>query len=342
MAPLVKMLARPMNASAGDFTGFVLSQAVALGQARVAIAGYGATDVVALIEAANLTDAESLRAALSKLLAGNPQLVKAASKETAWQVSLRGRTVVAGTSAMVARLTPSSASTLGSDERLMQARARLAADPFFAYLELGSAPLPTGLGKGNPAYDSGVLMGLGLQPQAVAMGGAIEGDHIVAHVQVLSGSSRNNDLLFGMFSPPASAAQTGQPQAATFTPPDADIFADFLLDWNKLFDMIQTMFSQLANAQAGNAPPSGEAVNLDLVSMAETSLGFSIRNELIPTLGHEVAVSFSGLDQMLSAPLKASARRTNAASKSLPPRFMLMVALKDQAGFEKQIGRAHV
>jgi hypothetical protein len=340
MAPLVKMLARPMNTSAGDFTGFALGQAGALGQARIAIAGYGANGVVALIEAANVADAESLRGALLKLLGGNLRVVKAASSETDWQVSVRGRTVVAGGRAMVARFMESNATvTIGSDEQLMKARARFAADPFFAYLEIGPPPLPPGLGKGNTAYDTGAMLGLGLQPQAVAIGGALEGDHIVAHVQMLTSSNRNNDLFLGLFSSLNAVAQTGQPQAATFTAPDADIFVDFMVDWNKLFDMLQTMFSRVANTQASSASPTGEAGSLDLVAIAEASLGFSIRNELIPTLGNEVALSFSGFDQMLLARAGPSTRRTSAASRTLPPRFMLMVALKDQPKFEKLMAK---
>jgi hypothetical protein len=150
---------------------------------------------------------------------------------------------------------------------------------------------------------------------------------------MLFSSKQGADSLFGMLGAFTSATEMSQSVAANFAAPDADVFVDLTLDWDKLYDSIQSVFSMIANAQSNGSHQVNGAQSADLFAMLEASLGFSIKNDLIPTLGNEVAISLSGFDGFMR-PIKSAATQKPGA-----PRFMLMVALKDPAGFEKLIAR---
>jgi hypothetical protein len=334
MTPVTKMLAAgPVKATTEDLMAFVISNLAALSNAKLALVGYGTSGTAALIEAANLTDAEQLRAGVSVLFTRNRTAAKTASAGELG-VSLQGRMVVAGERATVARILESNGSfAVAEDQGFMKARERFSADPFFAYAELGSQSLPTGFGTGNAAYDAGMLASLGARPYAIAMGGSLQGDAMTVRALMLFSSKQGADSLFGMLGTFTSATQMGQSTAANFAAPDTDIFVDLALDWDKLYDSIQSVFSMIASAQSNGSPQASSAQSADLFAMLETSLGFSIKNDLIPTLGNEVAISLSGFDGFMR-PIKAA-----ASQKPSAPRFMLMVALKDPAGFEKLIAR---
>ncbi len=335
MTPVTKMLAAgPVKATTEDLMAFVISNLAALSNAKLALVGYGANGTAALIEAANPTDAEQLRAGVSVLFTRNRPAAKTASAGELG-VSLQGRMVVAGERATVARILESNGSfAVAEDQGFMKARERFSADPFFAYAELDSQSLPTRFGTGNAAYDAGVLAAsLGSRPYAIAMGGSLQGDAMTVRALMLFSSKQGADSLFGMLGAFTSATQTGQSVAANFAAPDTDIFVDLTLDWDKLYDSIQSVFGMIASAQSNGGYQANGAQSADLLAMAEASLGFSIKNDLLPTLGNEVAISLSGFDSFMR-PIKAV-----ATQKPRAPRFMLMVALKDPAGFEKLIAR---
>ncbi|HKS43048.1 MAG TPA: hypothetical protein VJX74_20715, partial [Blastocatellia bacterium] len=294
MTPVTKMLAAgPVKATTEDLMAFVISNLAALSNAKLALVGYGTSGTAALIEAANPADAEQLRAGVSVLFTRNRTAAKTASAGELG-VSLQGRMVVAGERATVARILESNGSfAVAEDQGFMKARERFSADPFFAYAELGSQSLPTGFGTGNAAYDAGMLASLGARPYAIAMGGSLQGDAMTVRALMLFSSKQGADSLFGMLGTFTSATQMGQPTAANFAAPDADIFVDLALDWDKLYDSIQSVFSMIASAQSNGGPQASGAQSADLFAMLETSRGFSIRNDLIPTLGNEVAISLS-------------------------------------------------
>jgi len=108
-----------------------------------------------------------------------------------------------------------------------------------------------------------------------------------------------------------------------------------------LLDAIQSMFGMFAGAVAGtNGAQSagglqaGQAQNADFLAMAEASLGFSFKHDLIPTLGNELAITLSGFNTN-SMPGASGSQATNGSMKKSSPRFMLMVAVRDEAKFEK-------
>ncbi|HKP86320.1 MAG TPA: DUF3352 domain-containing protein [Blastocatellia bacterium] len=338
MTPVMRMLASgPAKAIADDFGAFAISNAAALSSSKLALVGYNATGAAALIEAASPADAEQLRANMATLL-GRSRTAAKNSGSSDIDVSLQGRLVVAGTRATVARLVESNgAFAIAEDQVFMKARERFSSDPFFAFIELGAQSLPSRFGTGNAAYDTGVLSALNATPYAIALGGSLQGDVTTVRALVMFNTKQFTDSLFGFFGAGATATEMGQSVAASFAAPDADIFVACTLDWNKLYDAVQSLFDSIASSQSGGKYPSGSA---DPMVMAEASLGFSIKNELIPALGNEVAVSLSGFGNFVEsfAPQQA-AQKTNAFRGPGAMRFMLMVALKDRVKFEKLVAR---
>jgi uncharacterized protein DUF3352 len=340
MAPVTNMLsAGSVKFSTDDFAAFAISNAAALSKAKIALVGYGATGAAALIEAANAADAEQLRAGVATLLARNRTAGKSSGAND-MDVALQGRMVVAGARSTVARLTDSSdVFAIAEDQVIMKARERFSADPFFAYVELGSQALPVGFGAGNAAYDAGALSALSMTPYAVAIGGSLQGDAATIRALVMFNTKQKANLLLGLFGVGATTAEMGQSTAANLAAPDSDIFVDCMLDWDKLYDSVQSVFANMMSAQSSGNYPASSAQGGDLFAMAEASLGFSIKNELLPTLGNEVAVSLSGFDKLMESFGPQSVRNAAVNRKSVGPRFVLMVALKDSARFEKLIAR---
>jgi hypothetical protein len=338
LGPVAKLLASgPTKVSASDLTGFVIKHLGPLAGARLALVSYGANGTAALIEAANDSDAQQLKAGVAQLLGTGRVASRASTKASEVDVNVRDRMVVAGPRALVDMLAGAKgAAVVANDQEFMKARSRFFNDPFFAYIDLGSMPLrlPTTGDAAGAAYTAGALAALNSRPYAIAMGGSLQGDVVTLHALLLYGANQNAGPFAGLFSSIASSARMGQPVAASLTTTDADLFVDMMIDWDKLYEAIESAFGMIAGAQSNGGLQPGGAQSADMFAMAEASLGFSIKNDLLPTLGNELAISLAGLDRFLPS---ASARRATAPARPTMPRFMLMVALKDPAGFEKLI-----
>jgi hypothetical protein len=321
-----------LKTSSMDLAGFVMANLGTLAGARVAVAGYNMGSLV-LIETASAADAEQLQAGVSTLLGRS-------RKSTASQVQpfLVGRVVLVGPQDFATRLSQiSGAVSLADDQEFAKARARFEQDQFFAYIDLGSMTRSLPGQDQSPAYTMGAMTALNSMPSAIAIGGSIAGDAAVVRAAMVNGSRPQGGLLPNLFASLASAAQTGQPMGAAFANADADLFVDVLLDWDKLYEAIQAMFAMFVSSagSGGNGNAGAPPVqSVDILGTLEASLGFSIKHDLIPKLGGELAFSMSGLSHTLS-PKQAIA----GVSKSGSPRFVLMNALKDPANFERLIGR---
>jgi hypothetical protein len=337
LGPVTKLLASgPMKVSTPDMASFLVGHFGLLAGARLALVGYGANGMAALIEAGSDSDAEQIRAGIAQLLGAG----KVARKAGEMGVKARGRLVVAGSPAITSAIIDASGgAVIANDQGFMKARARFPDDPFFAYMDLASMPLaamPGGGDNASAAYTAGALAALNSKPYAIAVGGSLEGDSVMLRALLLFNTDQSAGPLAGLFSSVASQAGMGRPVGASFAATDADLFVDVMIDWEKLYEAIGSVFSAIAGAQSNEASQSGVAQSPDLFAMAEASLGFSIKNDLLPTLGNEVAISLSGFDRFFGP----ASRPVSNAGKAAPlPRFMLMVALKDPAKFEKLIGR---
>jgi hypothetical protein len=136
---------------------------------------------------------------------------------------------------------------------------------------------------------------------------------------------------------------------ASFASADADMFVGLMLDWNKLYDSVQSLFEMfLGGAAASQSAPaparrSGddpteytyryrEAQKLGLLSPTEASMGLSIKNDLLPTLGSEVGITIAGLSDIFPAHAARS-------SKPSAPRMLLLLSLRNPLQFEKLLGQ---
>jgi len=324
LAPLVKSFAGQAKLSLQDFTAFALAQAGTLARARVALVGYGGTNAAALFEVASGADAESLKASLTNMLASN-HLADVS-------VSLVGEVVVAGAKSTVEKCAGSTDRfPLAEDRMFMKMRDRFAADPFFAYMELDSqlALMPDGE---SASYLAGFMTGLQSRPYALACGGSLERDMVRLKALALFTSGKTEGLFSDIFSSENKAGLVG----ASFAAPDADLFLDVTLNWNKVYDSMQSLFGMAAGAMMGaNAQPADAAPGSDLFQMAESRLGFSIKNDLLPTLGSEFAISFADFDRLVKPTPQPVADDTSARPQIKMPRILLMVELRDPAKFEK-------
>lgn len=345
LGPVTKLLASgPMKVSAPDLTGFLIGHLGVLAGARVALVSYGSNGMAALIEAANDSDAQQLKTGIAQLLGSGKGLSRIASKAGEVDVDARERLVVAGSRGLVGMLTTDKgAAAVANDQGFMKARARFSNDPFFAYMDLGSM-LPGWPATGeaaSAAYATGALAAFNSRPYAIGMGGSFEGDAVTLRALMLYDANQSAGPLAGLFSSITSSAYMGQPVAANFATTDSDLFVDLMIDWEKLYDSIESAFGIIAGAQANGGSQLGGAQSADLFAMAEASLGFSIKNELLPTLGNEMAISLAGFDRFLFPTTKPASpgQRATASTRPPAPRFMMMVALKDPAKFEKLVSR---
>jgi hypothetical protein len=338
LAPLTKLLSTGGAVlKAADLAGFAMKNMSALASARIAFVSYGARGQAMLIESANLTDAERLKADIERMLAAQD------SAKSDLSVALRDRVVMAGMKAAVNRVGDSDvAFTLVEDEEFKKAQSHFSTEPFFAYLEMGAMPIqwPTSNDPGqNAAYTAGMMAAFNSMPYAVAMGGSFE-----------AGTARMRALLMfspkqtgGLFSSLMSATRLAEPQAPGFAAPNTDLLIDLMVDWGKLYEGLESMFAMVASAQATSRQATGAQPDAglqpgglqggDLVAMMEAQLGFSIKNDLLPTLGGEVAIALAGFDEVMSLQSKQSKKRAGG------PSFTLMIALKDPVKFEKYFKR---
>ena len=338
IGPFAKLLSSgPVKTSASDLAGLVMANLGALANARVAVASYSSGALV-LIEPTSAADAETLQAAVATLL-GRSRKSKASGADV--EAVLLGRVVVVGPRDVTGKLSQmNGVVSLGDDQEFVKARARFETDQFFAYIDLGamSRSFPGREMPQSPAYTMGAMAALNSAQSAIAIGGSIAGDAATVRAIVVNSSGQQGGgILPSLFASLASASQTGQPAASAFASADADLFVDVMLDWDRLYDAIQSMIAMFVPAfgNGGNSNASAPPMqSSDILGMLETSLGFSIKHDLIPTLGSELAFSLSGLSHTLS-PKQAIAGTAKPGS----PRFMLMVALKDPVNFEKLIVR---
>ena len=333
LAPMTKLLSTGRTGpTASDLAGFAMKHLSALSSARIAFVSYGASGQGLLIEAASLQDAERLKADLDRMLASKSDL----------SVAMRDRVVMAGAKAAVNKVAASDAAfTLVEDREFNKAQAHFSTEPFFAYLEMGAMPLPWPAGGDsaqNAAYTAGMMAAFNSLPYAMAMGGSFEAGTARVRALLMYSPKQNG----GLFSSLMSATRLAEPQAPGFAASNTDFFVDLMVDWEKLYEGLESIFAMVAGAQAngpaqpGGIPNGGIPGGIsggDLLQMMESQLGFSIKNDLLPTLGGEVAIAISGFDAILSSQPKQGKRRAAG------PSFTLFVALKDPVKFEKYFNR---
>ncbi|HEX5732873.1 MAG TPA: DUF3352 domain-containing protein [Blastocatellia bacterium] len=333
LAPMTRLLSTGRTGpAASELAGFAMRNLAALSSARIAFVSYGASGQALLIESANPQDGEKLKADLDRMLAAQD------AAKSDLSVAMRDRVVMAGAKAAVNKVAASDAAfTLVEDREFNKAQAHFSTEPFFAYLEMGAMPIPWPAGGDsgqNAAYTAGMMAAFNNLPYAMAMGGSFEAGTARMRALLMYTPKQNG----GLFSSLVSATRLAEPQAPGFAASNTDFFVDLMVDWEKLYEGLESIFAMVAGAQASGPAQSGGIPNGgisggDLLQMMESQLGFSIKNDLLPTLGGEVAIAISGFDEILSPQPKQGKRRAAG------PSFTLILALKDPVKFEKYFNR---
>lgn len=324
LATLAKSFLGTSQKGALNIRPETLASLPALANTTIGLAGYRSGRLMAFFETASESDAAQLKGVLEPV------------KSAVW---LRGRTVCAslGTAGSAAENSEGGA-VIGEDPEFSGAYQRFAGEQFFAFFSTG--PLLGLPANNDPAYTPAMMAGLASMPSAVAAAGSIEGDRFVVRALTLGGSTGKPAGIAGLFSSIFSSQSPGQPIAASFVPGDTDVFIDVMLDWDRLYDSISGVFGMVAGSMNGGGSPAG-AQSMDFLGAIESKLGFSIKNDLIPTLGNELAISISGFDKMFMGPAARPAGARGAAAPTTPqsPHFLFMASVKDPARFEKLIAR---
>lgn len=299
-----------------ELARFASSNMSTLGGSRLALVNHRATGPMVVIESRNAAAAEQLGGDLRRLLGSTPI-----------EVSTRSRFVLVAKRDGLSWLAKSEgAVTLAEDPQFAKARDRFASEPLFGYIEMGAGAMPWPEGLQGSAYSAGVMAALSSMPYAIAMGGAFDGDSVRINALLIQGSKAKQGLFASLF----SSSQTGPARAAEHVAPNVDFFIDIMLDWEKLYDDISALVGMFAAAAPNNS--TGNGMTGDLLATIESSLGFSIKDDLLPTLGNELAI---GLDTKTLAPPS----RTTPAARSKPPSVLLLVAVRDRTKLERLIGK---
>lgn len=296
-----------------ELARFALSNSGALMGSRLALVNHRATGPMLFIASPSAAAADQLGGDLARLF-GSASI----------KVSTQSRFVVAGKQDALSRLAEMSGEvTLAEDSQFSKARERFASEPLFGYIEPGSGAMPWPDGLQGSAYTAGMMAALSSMPYAIAMGGSLDGDSVRINALLIQGSKAKQGLFASLF----SSSQAGRASAAEHVSPNLDFFIDIMVDWDKLYDDISALVGMFAAAAPDNAPRQGTG---DLLATIESSLGFSIKYDLLPTLGNELAIGF---DTRTLAP----AARSAPAARTKAPSVVLLVAVRDRVGLEKLI-----
>jgi hypothetical protein len=355
--------------SVSQLSRFVAGHLNSLTSNRIVIAGFSGGGAAAILEASDAPHATEMALELEKLFSKAPApsptgVMDAANADTPIptaklprpkpRAAVMDRFLIAGTERAVDTIKePYDSPKLDKDEEFRKVRAKFSGDQFFAYVKLtGALPLATNPAAQNSSYWSGVLTATQGMPGWVALGGSMQGGTASIHGQF--GSSPGG----GMLSSILYSGKTTPPQAAGFMLQDTDVFIDVSLDWEKLYNTMAPLFNMFAGSIASQGV---EATPASL----QQRLGFSIKDDLLPTLGNELALSFRMPRPAAMPGPAAGADKTSqshptgfSSSKELPagfvssrelsqdapvklsvPRFSLALAIKDPVKFEQLLSK---
>ncbi|HYE15025.1 MAG TPA: DUF3352 domain-containing protein [Pyrinomonadaceae bacterium] len=181
-------------------------------------------------------------------------------------------------------------------------------------------------------------------PGTVAVALGLEGGSVALRVAVDNPPEGNVNVI--PFLPNIVSGPPVTSETAAVAPADSDVFVNVSLDWERIFNsMMGTAASTEVMAGAGiTVPtaadvivgPSGEGDKPEekrptaeaTVEAVEKIFGFKFKEDLIPALGNEVAVSMPS--KLWMEPFRINRRSgPKAEEKDAEPGFVVLVALND-------------
>lgn len=143
-------------------------------------------------------------------------------------------------------------------------------------------------------------------PEAVGLAAAFDGDAIVVRALALNPPGTRPGVI--PFFPLLVPGQAAAPQSPLIMPADTEIFVSVSFD---LPQIIETVLNGMtAAARNSDQDPKGETAEARIKAL-EKKLGFSIKNDLLPTLGSEVGacIPLQWFDTSYSNRKRAKARQ---------------------------------
>jgi hypothetical protein len=175
-------------------------------------------------------------------------------------------------------------------------------------------------------------------PNAAALAAGIEGGTVVVRVAVENPGGGPVNLI--PFLPNVISGPPTTTDAATVAPADGGIFVSTSLDWPRIFDALMGTAKDNADRlrtsavvvnpeEEGPATPSSETASPsaeETLAQVEKFFGFKLREDFLPTLGSEVAISFP-LDEFTRG--FRMNPKPEGEKKDAAPGLLALVALND-------------
>lgn len=188
----------------------------------------------------------------------------------------------------------------------------------------------------------------GTWAESIGVGASIQGDEIVVRALFVNDSEDQMPRPIP-FMPILLSGPQVAPEAASVVPADADIFASASLDLPQMYDYVASVFKifDLAAGAAGEQDKQG--LFESQVSAFEKDNKFRIREDLLSSLGNEIALvmpsDFLGVRRGRKAPRGAPADGSNNdPSKQEPQGFasspVVIVSLSDKKALQELLPRA--
>ncbi|HXM36526.1 MAG TPA: hypothetical protein VN920_15130 [Pyrinomonadaceae bacterium] len=171
-------------------------------------------------------------------------------------------------------------------------------------------------------------------PEAFGVAIALESDTYTARVLMVGG-------LNGKPSPVPFISQWVSGPALTLESPsimpfDTELFVAASLDTPQIYEgLVKTMNEQAASFQRVSRQPHNETPPATPFAALEKKLGLKIKEDLLPVLGNEIAVSvpvttFTGKPAATAAPSPGASESDKAAAKKHSPNPIVLISLKDK------------
>lgn len=157
---------------------------------------------------------------------------------------------------------------------------------------------------------NGIFGGITREPEAAALGLALEGDVLVARLLVSRDAGAPNNII--PFFPNVVSGPAVAPESFAVAPADSEVFVTASFDWPRIYDSLIDTMNQTSRRQPGDpslgnegrgdvlreasaeddpdAAPRPASVEKGVEAM-EKFFGFRLKEDLLPALGSEVALS---------------------------------------------------
>lgn len=155
-----------------------------------------------------------------------------------------------------------------------------------------AAPTPNEAALIIPLLFSRLTGGVSRWPEAVGIALGFEKDDYVVRVLLANSASAPPSLV--PFFPALATGPLSTLEASSIAPAETEIFGSVSVDWQRVYD---TMLSGTPDAppappnETTPVPAKASPTVEDAVKMFEKAVGFKIRDDLLPALGNEIALS---------------------------------------------------